>query len=53
MLLTTEAVAKQLSIRPKTVCEWIKRGKLRGVRLGKQWRVDASDLAVFIAKRKT
>jgi excisionase family DNA binding protein len=53
MLLKTEAVALELSIAKKTVIAWIKQGKLKGIWLGRQWRVDSDDLAVFIEKRRT
>jgi excisionase family DNA binding protein len=53
MLLKTKDAAKELAVAPKTVIKLIKTGKLKGVRVEKQWRVDEIDLRVFISKRKT
>ena len=52
-LLTIHDTAKQLALAPKTVRRWVKEGKLRGVWLGREWRVDEDDLAVFVARRRT
>src|SRR5712671_3506644 len=37
MLLKTSDVAKELSVAKKTVVKLIRTGKLKGVRLGRQW----------------
>ena len=51
MLLKIYQVAAELGIACKTVRAYIKRGELRAVRLGRQWRVDVDELALFIKKR--
>jgi excisionase family DNA binding protein len=47
-LLTVRETAKQLGLASKTVRELIKCGSLRGVRIGRLWRVDQDDLAFFV-----
>ncbi len=51
MLLKILQVAAELGLAPKTIRALIKRGELRAVRLGRQWRVDADELALFIRRR--
>jgi excisionase family DNA binding protein len=51
--MKTKDAAKELAVAPKTVIKLIKTGKLPGVRVGKQWRIIDTDLAVYIAKRRT
>jgi excisionase family DNA binding protein len=53
ILLSVREVASQLGFAAKTVRHWVREGKLRGVRLGRHWRIDQDDLAAFIAKRRT
>lgn len=52
-LLTPEQVAERLQLSVYTVLEYLRKGhprgrKLRGVKLGKQWRVREVDLQAFI-----
>lgn len=48
-LLTPEEAAALLKVKVSTVKEWLRRGKLRGVRLaGKVWRVRPADLDAFV-----
>jgi excisionase family DNA binding protein len=48
-LFTPEEAAEALRVKPRTVMEWLRQGKLRGVKLGgKLWRVKGSDLRAFI-----
>ena len=49
-LYTQEEVAKVLSIHPKTVGDWLRTGKLRGIKIGKFWRVRESELQRFITE---
>lgn len=52
-LLTPEQVAERLAVSPKTVKDWLRSGKLKGVKLGgKIWRVTPEDLKVFIEQSK-
>jgi excisionase family DNA binding protein len=50
-LLTINEVAIRLGLAPKTVRRWIRDGKIKAVRLGREWRVDADELALFIRRR--
>ncbi len=52
-LLTIREVADQLGLAPKTVRKLIHGGQLRGVRLGRQWRVDEDELDLFVKRRIT
>jgi excisionase family DNA binding protein len=52
MLLKILQVAMELGLAPKTIRKLIARGELRAIRLGRQWRVDTDDLAVFIERRR-
>jgi excisionase family DNA binding protein len=52
-LLTPEQAANQLGIAPRTLREWLRSGKLPGVKLGRLWRIREADLEAFIAKSAT
>lgn len=47
-LLTTEEVAEQLVVTPKTIRRWIAAGALPAVKLRRQWRIDARELDRFL-----
>lgn len=47
-LLTPEDAAKVLLVKPETVREWLRTGKLKGVKMGRLWRVRESDLETFL-----
>jgi excisionase family DNA binding protein len=49
-LITPEAVAGLLSVSPRTVKEWLRRGDLKGVKAGTLWRIRESDLDSFLHK---
>jgi len=49
---TTEEIAKLLRISKLTVYDLIKKGELPAYRVGRQMRVDASDLEAYKAKAK-
>lgn len=44
-MLETKAVAKELGVCPKTVWVWIKQGKIKAIRLGKNYKVSEEELA--------
>ena len=46
--LTVHEVAETLKVSDATVRSWIRERKLRGIKFGKGWRVDAQDLEAFI-----
>ena len=47
-LLTPEDVAAWLHISRLTVGNWLRSGKLKGVKVGRLWRVRESDLENFL-----
>lgn len=47
-LLTPDQVAEKCQVKKRTVQVWLKSGKLKGVKLGKFWRVKEADLQEFI-----
>ena len=53
MLLKILEVAAELGLAPKTIRKLIASGQLRGVRIGRVWRVDSDELALFVKRRTT
>ncbi len=51
--LTTEQVAKILQVHPFTILKFLKLGKLRGVKLGRVYRIKESDVQAFLDGRMT
>jgi excisionase family DNA binding protein len=49
-LLTVEEAAAWLKISVRTLRDWLRTGKLRGVKTGKYWRVREQDLRAFVEK---
>jgi excisionase family DNA binding protein len=47
-LLTVEEAAAKLKLAPKTLRDWLRTGKLPGVKLGKRWLVREQDLEAAI-----
>ncbi|MCX5888201.1 MAG: helix-turn-helix domain-containing protein [Deltaproteobacteria bacterium] len=47
-LLTPEDAAKALVVKPETVREWLRTGKLKGVKMGRLWRIREKDLENFL-----
>lgn len=47
-ILTPEEVGTRLGLKTKTVKDWLRVGKIRGVKVGKLWRVKESDLQDYI-----
>jgi excisionase family DNA binding protein len=50
-LFSLEQVAAQLGLHVRTVRGYVRDGRLRAVRIGKQYRVSAADLAAFTGRR--
>lgn len=53
VLLTAEQVAERLQVREETVYDWLRAGRLRGVKLGRIWRAREEDLENFIRAHLT
>ena len=47
---TTQQVADILQLKPKTIREYIKQGKIRAYKIGRSWRITEEDLKEFITK---
>jgi len=47
-LLTPEEVAERLSVTPRTVRDWLKAGKLQGMKAGRLWRISEKALCEFL-----
>ena len=47
-LLTPPQVAQRLQVNERTVTEWLRRGHLRGFKIGKEWRVSERDLQALL-----
>ena len=47
-LLSPEQVAEILGVSQKMVRDWLRAGRIKGVKLGRIWRVRESDLEAFI-----
>jgi excisionase family DNA binding protein len=47
-LLTPEQVASRLQVTPRTIYDWLRNGRLRGIKIGRLWRVRPLDLDFFL-----
>ncbi len=47
-LLTPTDVANRLQMNERTVTVWLRKGHLRGFKIGKEWRVSVEDLEAFL-----
>jgi excisionase family DNA binding protein len=52
-LLTLEIVAERLAVSRKMVFDWVRAGKIPGVKMGRLWRVKESALDEFIDSLET
>jgi len=47
-LMTVNEVAELLKVQEETIRNWLRSGKLKGVKLGNRWRVTTNDLEKFL-----
>ncbi len=47
-LLTPSSVASRLQVNERTVTQWLRKGHLRGFKVGKEWRISSDDLQAFL-----
>ncbi|MCE7874680.1 DNA-binding protein [bacterium CPR1] len=47
-IMTPVEVARRLKVKKRTVLEWLRQGKLKGLKLGRLWRIRARDLDQFL-----
>lgn len=50
---TPEQVAEMLSITERTILIWLRAGKMRGVKVGRLWRIREQDLEEFLNKNQS
>jgi len=50
--LTPEEIAERLKIHPGTVREWLRQSKLKGIKVGKLWRVEEEEFKRFLKEGK-
>ena len=48
-LLTPMEVAAVLRVSHRTVVRWLQQGRLRGIRVGRQWRIPEEELQAILA----
>jgi len=48
-LLRPEEVAELLQVSRRTVVRWLREGRLKGVRVGRLWRVREEDLDTLLS----
>lgn len=46
--LTPEEVADKLVVSPRSVRRWLREGRLKGIKVGRLWRIRERDLEVFL-----
>ncbi len=47
-LLTPTDVANRLQVNERTVTLWLRKGHLRGFKIGRSWRISPDDLQAFL-----
>ncbi len=47
-LLTPVDIANRLQVNDRTVTQWLRKGHLRGFKVGKEWRVSVNDLEALL-----
>ncbi len=52
-LLTPAQVGERLQLTERTVYEWLRDGRLAGLKLGRLWRVRSEDLEAFLERSRT
>ena len=51
-LMTPPQVARRLQVNERTVTQWLRKGHLRGFKIGKEWRISPRDLEVFLELKR-
>ena len=47
-LLTVQEIAKYLRVKPSTVYEWAKNGKMPAAKVGRLWRFDREKVEAWV-----
>jgi len=51
-IMTVEDVAEYLRIKTSTVYEWASNGKLPGVKVGRLWRFERSEIEKWVRENR-
>lgn len=49
---SVEQIAEMLNMHPKTIQKYLREGKLRAAKIGKNWRVSGHELSLFMEGEK-
>jgi excisionase family DNA binding protein len=52
-VLTIEEAAEELRVQPKTVREWLRTGRLEGIKAGRLWRIRREEWDRFLKASTT
>ena len=52
-LLTPAQVGERLQLTERTVYQWLRDGRLAGLKLGRLWRIRPEDLEEFLDRFRT
>lgn len=47
---TVAEVAEMISVKPRTVQQWINKGKMKAYKFGDLWRIKKTDFDEFVAQ---
>jgi excisionase family DNA binding protein len=48
ILLAPEEAAARISVSPRSIREWLRKGKIKGVKAGRLWRIREKELEKFL-----
>jgi excisionase family DNA binding protein len=51
-VLTPQQVAERLQVTVQTVVRWLRKGQLKGSKLGRLWRITEEDVDAFLQERR-
>lgn len=47
-LLTVDELADYLGLKKQTIYNWLNKGKISGIKIGKVWRFDKSEIDAWL-----
>jgi excisionase family DNA binding protein len=53
ILLAPEEAAARISVSPRSIREWLRKGKIKGVKAGRLWRIREKELEKFLGFEST
>ena len=51
-LLTVKDAAKVLLVKPTTIRKWLKASKLKGMKMGRLWRIWEGEMEAFLSMKR-